>query len=46
MIQDAGSEYMDRMRQAIAHIYASAEFTIVAAADKHANHGLRDWLAV
>lgn len=40
VIQDAGSEHMDRMLQAMAHIYASAEFTIVAAADKHANHGL------
>src|SRR5690242_4827710 len=41
VIQDAGSEEMNRVLQAMAHIYASAEFTIAAAAGDNANHGLR-----
>ncbi|KAJ4988973.1 heterokaryon incompatibility protein [Stagonosporopsis vannaccii] len=41
IIQDATSEDMNRVLQAMAHIYASAEFTIAAAAGDNANHGLR-----
>lgn len=41
ILQEPGSEDMSRMLKAMAHIYASAEFTIVAAGGLDANHGLR-----
>lgn len=41
VIQDASSEAMNRVLQAMAHIYASAEFTIVAADGENANCGIR-----
>ncbi|KAJ4299950.1 hypothetical protein N0V90_005198 [Kalmusia sp. IMI 367209] len=41
IVQDAEKEEMDRMLKAMARIYASAEFTIVAAKGDNANYGLR-----
>lgn len=41
VVQDAASEEMNRVLQAMAHIYASSEFTIAAADGHNANHGLR-----
>jgi len=41
VVQDAGSEKMDITLRAMARIYASAEFTIVAAGGEDAGHGLR-----
>ena len=41
VVQDAGSEKKDIMLRAMARIYASAEFTIVAAGGEDAGHGLR-----
>ncbi|KAJ8116615.1 hypothetical protein OPT61_g1986 [Boeremia exigua] len=41
VIQDAESAEMNRVLQAMAHIYASAEFTIVAADGHNANHGIK-----
>ncbi|KAF2739957.1 HET-domain-containing protein [Polyplosphaeria fusca] len=38
--QDADYGHMEAMLKAMARIYASAEFTIVAAAGENANHGL------
>lgn len=46
IVQDAGSDNMDNMLRAMAHIYASAEFTIAAAAGIDANYGLRGTGAV
>jgi hypothetical protein len=40
IIQDAGREKMNKTLSAMARIYASAEFTIVAAGGDNANHGL------
>jgi hypothetical protein len=41
VMQDASAEDMEKMLQAMARIYASAEFTIVAAGGSDADHGLR-----
>lgn len=41
LIQDAEKEHMENMLRAMARIYASAEYTIVAAQGDNANHGLR-----
>jgi hypothetical protein len=41
VIQDASSEEMDRTLRAMARIYASADFTIVAAGGEDAGYGLR-----
>ncbi len=41
VVQDAGSENIDITLRAMAHIYASADFTIVAADGKDAGYGLR-----
>ncbi|KAF2822247.1 HET-domain-containing protein [Ophiobolus disseminans] len=40
LFQDATAEEMDNSLRAMAHIYTSAEFTIVAAGGSHADHGL------
>jgi hypothetical protein len=40
VMQDASSLEMNKMLGAMAHIYASAEFTIVAAEGSHADHGI------
>lgn len=42
IVQDAGKEQMDRMLKSMARIYASAEFTIVAARGENADAGLYD----
>jgi hypothetical protein len=41
VMQDASAEDMKKILQAMARIYASAEFTIVAAGGSDADHGLR-----
>jgi hypothetical protein len=41
VMQDASAEDMERTLQAMGRIYASAEFTIVAAGGSDADHGLR-----
>jgi hypothetical protein len=41
VVQDASAEDMERTLRAMAGIYASAEFTIVAAGGSDADHGLR-----
>jgi hypothetical protein len=41
VMQDMSKEDMDKTLQAMARIYASAEFTIVAAGGSDADHGLR-----
>lgn len=41
VVQDAGEEEMNQVLQAMAHIYASAEFTIAVADGHDANHGIR-----
>lgn len=41
IIQDSENQDMDRMLQSMARIYASAEFTIVAAQGEDANYGIR-----
>ncbi|KAI4954356.1 hypothetical protein J4E91_002069 [Alternaria rosae] len=41
IVQDADAEDIDHTLRAMAHIYASADFTIVAADGNDARHGLR-----
>ncbi|KAH6620034.1 heterokaryon incompatibility protein-domain-containing protein [Boeremia exigua] len=41
VVQDAGSAEMNAVLQAMAYIYASAEFTIAVADGHTANHGIR-----
>jgi hypothetical protein len=40
VIQDSAPEEMDMMLRAMAHVYASAEFTIVPASGSNTGHGL------
>ncbi|KAJ4351878.1 uncharacterized protein N0V89_007222 [Didymosphaeria variabile] len=41
IVQDSGKEEMDKMLKAMARIYASAEFTIVASQGDDADYGIR-----